>query len=534
MMTTVAQLLAETVYDRGVRTIFGLPGGEVVELLEAFRQRGIEFVLVKNESTAVYMADVTARLTGTIGVVLTTLGPGATNAYVGVAHAFLDRAPVLILTAQTDPQRLGRHTHQVLDLQACFRPITKFTAELETETAVATIQFALSQLTNGRPGPVHLGICSRVATSLIQTSLNSEQPVQPVDLAPHKRAINELLSVAVRPVIVIGVGLEPERPYAEIQALSEILNALVIDTPKSKGALPAAQPLFAGTIGLTMNDPAYEILDEADCIIAIGFDVVELVKPWSHAAPLIWIAPWQNHDPHIAAEYEYVGRLTPLLASLAERNVSRPVDEAWGAKRVANFRAGQAQKPALQPAAGCIFPQDVLQIIREHTADDVVITTDVGAHKIFTALNWQAQTPNRYFVSNGLSAMGFGLPTAVAAAKITQKPTICITGDAGLAMVVGELSLAVAMNLPVIIVMMNDNALDLIRSAQQRRDKPVYGTTFTNPDYSLIAAGYKLKYHRVDDIHACEMALQAALTANGPSLLDVQIDPSTYPTAVHN
>jgi acetolactate synthase-1/2/3 large subunit len=174
-----------------------------------------------------------------------------------------------------------------------------------------------------------------------------------------------------------------------------------------------------------------------------------------------------------------------------------------------------------------------LRVLRDQTADDTVITTDVGAHKIFTALNWQAQTPNRYFVSNGLSAMGFGIPAAIAAARIGQQPTVCITGDAGVAMVSGELALAVAMNLPLIVVMMNDNALDLIRSAQQRQDRTVYGTTFTNPDYSLIAAGYGLHYHRVDDIRSCETALQASLTANAPSLIDVQVEPAAYPTAVN-
>jgi thiamine pyrophosphate-dependent acetolactate synthase large subunit-like protein len=130
--------------------------------------------------------------------------------------------------------------------------------------------------------------------------------------------------------------------------------------------------------------------------------------------------------------------------------------------------------------------------------------------------------------------MGFGLPAAIAAARIGQQPTLCITGDAGLAMVVGELSLAVEMRLPVIVVVMNDNALDLIRSAQQRRGKTVYGTTFTNPDYSLVAAGYGLGYFRVDDILSCETALQSALAANGPYLIDVQIDPTAYPTALNN
>jgi acetolactate synthase-1/2/3 large subunit len=463
------------------------------------------------------------------GLRLPRLGPGATNAYAGVAHTYLDRLPVLLITAQTDPQRVGTHTHQVLDLQACFRPVTKFTAELET--APETLQFALSQLMNGRPGPVHLGICDRVARSATHAITYKAQSPQGANLTPHVSAIHDILSKYSRPVIVIGLGLETNHPYTELQALAETLHAPVIDTPKAKGAIPASHPLFAGTIGLTMNDPAYEILDMADCIIAVGFDVVELVKPWSQDVPLIWIAAWQNHDPYIAAAHEYVGTIAPLLGLLAD-STATTVDSAWGAAQVANFRSKLAEQSLPQATDGCITPQDTLRVIRDCTPNDVVITTDVGSHKIFTALNWQAQTSNRYFVSNGLSAMGFGLPAAIAAARITQQPTICITGDAGLAMVIGELSLAVDMDLPVIVVVMNDNALDLIRTAQQRRDKPVYGTTFTNPDYALIAASYRLGYHYVNSIESCQMAIQSALLAKKPYLIDVQIDPSGYPTAV--
>ena len=530
-MISVAEYMAEALVARGVRTVFGLPGGEVVELLEAFRRHEIAFVLVKNESSAVYMADVTARLTGTIGVVLTTLGPGAANAYAGVAHAYLDRAPVLMLTAQTEPQRIGTHTHQVLDLQACFRPVTKFTAELEAESAPETIQYALSQLTSGLPGPVHLGISNGVAASMTHALISSELVPQATEITTHINTIAERLNESVRPVVVVGVGLEPERPYAEVRALAEAINAPVIDTPKAKGSIPAGHPLFVGTIGLTVGDPAYDVLDEADCILAVGFDVVELVKPWSHDAPLIWIAPWQNQRPHIASVHEYIGEMAPLLGALAD-TVSNSADASWGAARVAAFHAKQSQLPVHQAAAGRITPQDVLRLIREQTPDDMVITTDVGSHKIFTALNWQAQSPNRYFVSNGLSAMGFGLPAAIAAARVTGQPTVCITGDAGLAMVIGELSLAVEMNLPVIVVMMNDNALDLIRSAQQRRDKTVYGTEFHNPDYRHLAAGYDVSYFRVDDVASCEAAMTSALAANAPVLIDVQVDPAGYPTSV--
>jgi acetolactate synthase-1/2/3 large subunit len=331
---------------------------------------------------------------------------------------------------------------------------------------------------------------------------------------------------------VAGLGLEPERPYPELRSFAEYIKAPVIDTPKAKGCLPATHPLFAGTLGLTASDPAYEILDEADCIIALGFDVVELVKPWSQEAPLVWMAPWKNQDPHLPALHEYVGSLAPLLASLAAVSGQR-ADASWGEARVAAFRSRQTRQPVPQAAPGRITPQDVLRTLRENTADEVVITTDVGSHKIFTALNWQAQAPNRYFVSNGLSAMGFGVPAAIAAAASTRRPAICITGDAGMAMVIGELSLAVEMNLPLIVMMMNDNALDLIRSAQQRRDKTVYGTTFANPDYRLISAGYGVEYHRVADVEGCSAAVQSALGSKKPVLIDVQIDPTAYPTAVN-
>ncbi len=530
-MITVAQLIAQALYERGVRTAFGLPGGEVVEVLDALRQAGIEFVLVKNESSAVYMADVTARLTGTIGVAVTTLGPGATNAYVGVAHAYLERSPVLLITAQTDPKRVGSHTHQVLDLQACFRPVTKFTAALEIESTPETLDYALSQVESGRPGPVHLGICDRVARGMVRLAVQQTPASPVVDLPTHVAAIQDVLKSSARPVIVAGLGLEPEQPYAELQALTETLQAPVIDTPKAKGAFPAKHPLFVGTIGLTVNDPAYDMLDRADCIVALGFDVVELVKPWSQNAPLIWIAPWQNHDPHIAAAHEYVGLVGPLLGALAD-SIQQRSNPVWGAPVVSAFHAGLAQQPPTRADAGRITPQDALRVIRDCTPDDVVITTDVGSHKIFTALNWQAQAPNRYFVSNGLSAMGFGLSAAIAAARVTQQPTICITGDAGFAMVLGELSLAVDMALPVIVVVMNDNALDLIRSAQQRRDKPVFGTIFTNPDYALVAAGFGVAYHHVDSVAACEEAIRTALKESRPCLVDIQVDPSGYPTAV--
>lgn len=532
LMPTIAEYFAEQLAQAGVTTVYGLPGGENVEILDAIRQQGIAFVLVKNESSACFMADTYARLTGNMGVALTTLGPGATNAYVGLAHAYLDRAPVLLITAQTDPYLVGTHTHQVIDLQAVFQPITKFTAELTLENATSTIHHALHMTTAGRPGPVHLGINNRVALQEITPISITQQP-QPASTISDETltSIQDVLKDKKRPVIVFGLGLEPEKPYAELQKFAEKFNIPVIDTPKSKGAIPARHPLFAGTIGLSRTDPVYELLDESDCIIAIGFDVVELVKPWDQKQPLVWLATWANEDPRIPCEIEYVGEIAQILDSLTDM-LDINGHETWGANRVTRFRDQQNAIALPEAQPNTLLPQQVLQAIRDNTPDDVMITTDVGSHKIFTALNWQAQQPNTYFVSNGLSAMGFGLTSAIAAATLTGKQTICITGDAGLAMVMGELALLKDYDLPVVVVVMNDSALDLIRSAQKRRGRDVFGTEFSNPDYEHIGKAYRLDYRKVTTSEECNATIHHATKSRKPMLLEAMIDPIGYPTTV--
>ncbi len=526
-MPTLSELIAQKLSEAKVDLVFGLPGGENVDVLDALRRRGIDFVLARNESSAVFMADTHARLTGGIGVALTTLGPGATNVYAGIAHAFLDRAPILLLTAQSDPKLAGLHTHQALDLQAVFRPVTKLTESLTPENADATLTRALELLRSGRPGPVHLSIPAALANHQVD-SISLPTPSSSVNSVDENKIAKakEILSSCHRPVIVAGLGLEPDRPYPQLRALAEKLHAPVIDLPKSKGALPADHPLFAGTLGLTMNDPAYEILDASDCVIAIGFDVVELVKPWKQPQLTIWVSNWENDDPRIDTACELVGDLNALLDVLLDSSVR--VDEAWGEKQMSTWREAHHPQGRLDSVSSRIFPADVLSSIRHHTPPEVIVTTDVGSHKIFTSLNWKALRPNTFFVSNGLSVMGFGVAAAIAAARVTREPTVCITGDAGLAMVLGELALAVELDLPLIVVVMNDSALDLIRFAQTKRDLQVFGTEFVNPNYEFIARGYNFAYARVTNKSECDAAVQTAVASRKPALLEMMIDPKGY------
>lgn len=529
-MSTVAENLIDQLAEAGVEIIFGMPGGEVVEILDAIRRKGLRFILTHNEASAVFMADALARMTGKPGVSISTLGPGATNAVTGVAHAYLDRSPVIHITAQKPDNLLPDYTHQVLDLHALYRPITKETFHLTAETAAAMIPAAIALTQTGRPGPVHLQVSNEEAGREIRDTRYETRDTghETIDNVLMNQA-RALLSQAQRPVILAGVGLEPERPYGALRELAEAAQAPVIVLPKAKGAISDRHPLAAGTIGLTRTDAVYEILEEADCVLAVGFDVVELVKPWHHDAPLIWLAGWPNQDPVLPATVELVGPLTPALQQLTDSTFATAA--GWGAQRVAALHAKLATRTLPEPALGRLLPQTVLQSLRRLLPDEAMMTVDVGSHKIFGSLEWPTYAPNRFLLSNGLSSMGYALPSAIGAAlALADTPTVCITGDAGMAMAMGELGVLAELQLPVTVVVLNDGAIDLIRAHQRRSGKPVYGTEFTSPNFSQIATAYGLDNSRVDNENALDAAIAGALHAKRPALIEVMLDPKGYPT----
>jgi acetolactate synthase I/II/III large subunit len=527
-MPTVSQVLVQTLVHNGIDVVFGLPGGENSEFMGELSAADIRFVLVRNESSSIFMADVRARLTGKVGVALTTLGPGIANACAGIAHAWLDRAPVLLITAQTQRRLLGCHTHQVIDTQAIMRPVTKHSEELTTENVVERVEHAFQLAMDGRPGIVHLGLSGETAGS----ECGGWHPKSTYTaLETTQNPISEFqIPKSSRPIIIAGLGLEPERPYAALHRLAEAWNAPVIVTPKAKGAIADDHPLAAGVIGLTRVDPAYEILDEADLIFVVGFDVVELVKPWKQAAPLIWIAPWENADPKIDSIAELVGPMEPILNRMTE--MAEPSAANWGSKRISDFRLKRSACSLPMAQSGRMLPQDVLKVLRRETPRDILVSSDVGSHKIFFGLEWKCFTPNRYMLSNGLSSMSFGLPAAAAAALTLGEPTLCVTGDAGLAMVMGELGMIAENGLPVITVVMNDSALDLIRSHQRRAGKKPYGVEFHNPDWRKIAGAFGIDGYRACNESEMQCAIRNALVTRKPALIEAFIDPISYPTTL--
>ena len=552
-MTTVAETIARSLYDAGVRIVFGMPGGEVVAVLEALRQFGIRFELMHHEESAVFAADAYARATGSPGCALTTLGPGALNAVAGIGHAWLDRAPVVLITAQKPDTLLPDYTHQVVDLQAIFAPITKRSLKVTPQNAAGEVPSTVALTMQGRPGPVHLQVSNEEAELTVTDPIGARaQPPSadqgsawPGDVTPRPELVAQarsLVAAAARPVILAGLGLEPEAPYDALRSLAEAANAPVIVSPKGKGALPDDHPLSAGAIGLTRTDPAYAILEEADCAIAVGFDVVELVKTWSlpqsdsdpagkgaRNVPLIWIANWPNQDPVLPAVVEIVGPLGASLLQLADSDFS--TEARWGADRVRRFREQQAAIPLPTPRRGQLLPQQLLDSMRRRLPVASMLTVDVGSHKIFSSLEWPTLRPNCFALSNGLSCMGFGLPAAIGTALARlDEPVACLIGDGGLLMCLGELSVLARLNLPVIVVVPVDNAIDLIRSHQLRQGKEPHGTEFPAPDFCAIAAAHGIEAARVTTPQECDEALARAVAARAPFLLEAYIDPIGYPT----
>lgn len=508
----MAEAIAGALRDAGIQRVYGLPGGENVEVLEALRRIGMDFVLVHNESSALYMAAAAARLEGRPAVCLTTLGPGLANAIAGLGHAWLDRAPLLLLTAQVPDALAGRHTHQLIDQQALTRPLTKAARALRPgEDTRRIVHDLLRRAVSGRPGPVHLQVSRALAAAPALSPASSQGFSLPVAAAPCLTDLERAKSLwrgARRPLVLAGLGIDLQGCHDEMLALAEASQAPVIVTPKAKGVIASGHPLAAGTIGLTRADPVYELLEEADCLLAAGFDAVELVRPWEALTPRPLSRP---------------GGREPFPQGEGEKELP------WGAARLARFRETLARRRFPAPEKGRMSPRNLLAALRRAAPPDTPLAVDVGSHKILASLEWPDARPRRFFLSNGLSCMGYGLPAAIGASlALGRAPALCITGDAGMAMVLGELELVTRLGAPVVTVVMNDGALDLIRLAQLRAGAPAWGTEFGNPDFAQIAAAYGIPALRSGDLEECESAVREALGAGQALLVDALIDPAGY------
>ncbi len=482
-------------------------------------------MLTKHENTASFMAAAYGEMMGRPGVCLSTLGPGATNMATGVAHAYLDRSPVLAITGQLSTSRLLRIPHQRLDLKEFYRPITKWSARARAEGFADLMTQAISIATAPRQGPVHLEFTSDVAK---QPALEGEippPPESPYQAVTGEQQIAEAISLVDRaraPAILAGLGAL--RSSRQVRVLAERLQAPVVTTPKAKGVFPEDHPLWAGVVEMAGDKVVFELLATADLLIAVGFDVVELDKAWILDVPILHIDAIPDAEGFYPITLELTGDIKTLVAGFAWGVGGA---KRWPLATLADHRA--RLRESITPPGGNFPAYRLLETLRRLVPREAVITCDTGAHKMLAGQLWLTYEPGTFLVSNGLSSMGYAFPTAMVAKLVyPPRPVVALVGDGGFSMYLGELETAVRLQLPLVIVVFVDGCLSLVRMGQERKGYPPVGTSFQNPDFIQVVRAFGADGGVVESAEECEAAVGRAFASKGPFVIEAHINPSAY------
>lgn len=535
---TIAQLLVRKLGQKGVKKIFGLPGGgSSLDVIAAASAQQIEFILTKTENAAVMMAGALSETTGVPGVALMTKGPGLTNSANGVAYASLDRAPVVVLTDGFTPKQLSYITHQVFDQKAVLAPIVKAVSRLESEDPETEIEALLTLACTEPMGPVHIELTSETARKTVSVrsvdkvfeahaKTNSDE--RGVSFAEQIQTLGVRLKIARKPIVVLG--LEARAHEASIRKFVDALGCAVLATYKAKGVIPDSDPHVVGIF--TGGSLEQEAIAASDLMILIGMDPVELIlQPWRYTTPVVDIASCVHPVHYVEPEVRVVGTLTDTLNALLSSGDLEQSD--WSMSSLAALRESALSQLAYLPVKYGVAPDRVAQLAAQccHEAGiKPMFSIDAGAHMFSVAGFFPAERAGDVLISNGLATMAFALPAAISAAvQQRHAPVLSFTGDGGLMMCLGELCTAVEQQAKVIVIVFNDSALSLIDIKQQSRSMKPEGVRWRHHDFAATMTALGGLGIRVASEQAFIEGMQQALAHDGPSLLDVSIDPSGYP-----
>ena len=530
---TTAEFLAGSIHQAGIGHIFGYPGDPNLEFMEAARQQGTEFVLTRREGTAAFMADAYGQLTGLPGICMSTLGPGSTNLVNGVANAWLDRSPMIAISGQMHSGKEATFTHQNVDHNLIFSPISKWTSRIGADSAATVIRKAFRTAVAERPGPVHLTMSINEGQAPAKDAALHLPPMVPAAQAMQVFAMDgvdpdpvRMLKNAKTPVIVAGMAAARLGASTALKALVEKAGLPVVVSPKGKGVLSEDHAMFAGTLDMACNKYIWDFLAKADLVLCVGFDAVELIKPWSVLASVIHIDAVANTDQIYPAAIELVGSVPAILDAMTDAYSGDP---KWHEKTLADHRDGLFQLYASGAVTGTLNPVDVVSATREVMARDTMITMDVGSHKLLVGQGWTTYDTGSVLLTNGLSSMGFSLPGAMSAKLLNpDRPVVCFTGDGGFAMVQSELGLAVELGLGLIVIVFRDGKLNRIELKQITKQYDAGSTTFDPGDLVKIAEGMGADGVRVESRQQLADALAAASGITRPLLVEARIDPAQY------
>ena len=524
-----SELIVKCLENEGVTHIFGVPGEENMELLDALLGSSIRFVTTRHEQGAAFMADVSGRLTGKAGVCLSTLGPGATNLITGVADANLDRVPLVALTGQAGRDRMHKESHQHLDNVTLFRPVTKWSTSLPIPGIIPEAfrkAFKLAQCE--KPGATHIEIPEDMVGMEADGQPLLVQELHPGGAAPEQiEEAARILSAAVRPLVLAGNGVIRGHASTALVQFAEKLNLPVATTFMAKGALPDTHPLALGALGLQALDYVNRAFVDADVVIAVGYDVVEYApKSWNpkHDKKIVHVdmAPAEVDAAYIVGA-GVVGDIASSLDALAQLATPHAAPHGLQFRQFLRDELEQGRHDDAFP----LKPQRILADLRSALADDDIVISDVGAHKAWLARLFPCLQPNTCIMSNGFAAMGMAVPGAVAAKLIyPSRRVVAVTGDGGFLMNSQELETAARLKTPFVVLVFNDQSYGLIRWKQMLHFGRAAFVDFQNPDLVKYAESFGGTGCRIESADELAPALRAALNSTKLTVIDCPVDAS--------
>jgi len=540
----VADAIAGTLKKYGAHFAFGIPGNDVLETVRACEAQGIEFILGKSEPSCAFMADAVYQLTGAPVALIPALGPGISNAMSGIAGAMQERSAVLVLSGEMASANMGIYNHQVFDHVALARPVTKYAEQLNPKRAAQQVAKALDIALAYPAGPVLLN----VPADHNRAEASPEDDYRPVHIAATVLAPSEagrlgrMLSQAKKPLLLAGRGALLGQVPAALQAFVDAWQLPFFCSYKAKGVIDEQHPLCLGSVGLSpvVDAENMKLVAEADLILLVSFDPIELRDAWLDAWPeaqAVVSLDWGPLNHRIFPEGERAyghlpGMLLQLTPAVREDKVA-----TWGSVRLRQLKDAVAHIVRARTPAEGISPAALFAAVSAQATADWIMTVDVGAHRILANHVIRCRTPGQLLQSNGLGCMGYAVPAAIGAQLVhPAKPVVAMLGDGCMLMTQGELAVAAERGLPIVVVVLNDASLSLIKLKQSKMNlAPKAGgnvayssTDFVSPRFDIIAGGFGAKGVRVATIAAFELALREAVASRRFTVIDCLVDPSEY------
>ncbi|MDJ0521727.1 MAG: acetolactate synthase large subunit [Planctomycetota bacterium] len=525
-----SELFVRCLEEEGVREVFGVPGEETLDLMEALRKSTIRFVPTRHEQHAAFLAAAHGRLTGRAGVCLSTLGPGATNLVTGVAYAQLGGMPLIAITGQKPLRGNLEGNFQLVDVVSMFRPLTKWaTAIASPDRIPRSVRYAFKTAEGERPGAVHLELPEDVAREDAngfepQSRTPPRRPLAGNDALDQAAAI---LREARQPVLLVSAGASRKRVGPELTKLLEDTGLFALTTQMGKGVVPEDHPQSLFALGIHKKDYAHAALERADVVATIGYDIVEY-------PPAVWNAARDKRlihvdfrvaepDAYYAPEVEVVGDLAASLDALRERLAGALAPQP----ALARLRA-EIEKRLFDTACSTCWPhtpQRVVYDVREVLDREDFVSLDNGIFKVWFARMYRTYAENTLLLDNALATMGAGLAAAQAAKMAhPDRRALAVVGDGGFLMNLQDLETAVRMGQDLVILLLRDDAYGFIRWKQHDMGLPDFGMEFDNPDFVKLAESFGAKGLRVDYGDDLREVLRAAYDAGGVVLVDCPID----------